>query len=250
MLNKALDLGRLLARGLVQLIYPNVCWICGVALEEAEAGFCTTCRDSLTHDPFQSCPRCAATVGPFVDLAGGCVHCRNESFAFERAVRLGVYENTLRDVILRLKSLHGEGLAERVGQLWAAQAGDKLRALEADVIVPVPLHWRRRLRRGYNQSDALARGLARVLKLPVRRGWLRRVRATPLQPAQSGRAARAENVRGAFQTPRNLTLAGKSVLLVDDVMTTGATAHEAARALRTAKPERIMVAVLARAALT
>ena len=83
--------------------------------------------------------------------------------------------------------------------------------------------------RGYNQSEALAHGLAARLRLPVRPGWLRRVRATPIQPTQT-LAGRRENVRGAFAAPKRLVV-GKTLLLVDDVMTTGATVSEAARAL-------------------
>jgi ComF family protein len=118
--------------------------------------------------------------------------------------------------------------------------------LQVEVVVPVPLYWLRRLTRGYNQSAAVAGGVARVLGLPCRPRWLRRVRNTPKQVGQS-LAARQENVRGAFRARRRAPLAGRSVLLVDDVMTTGATLGEAARALRAAGAARVAVAALARA---
>jgi len=246
--HKALDFARLLVRGFAQLVYPNVCWLCGETLAEGEPGFCATCRRHLLEDPFNRCPRCAGTVGPFVDVDAGCSQCRDESFAFDGVVRLGAYEGVLRETILRVKSQHGEGLAECLGRLWAAHAAHALRAVNADLIVPVPLHWRRRLARGYNQSEAIARGLGKVLGLPLRPRWLRRVKATPIQPTQTGHAARKENVRGAFRASPRLDLGGRTVLLVDDVLTTGSTAHEAARALRASRPRRIVVAVLARAA--
>jgi ComF family protein len=116
--------------------------------------------------------------------------------------------------------------------------------LAPDAVVPVPLHWWRRLRRGYNQSEALARGLARVLALPCRTSWLRRARHTPSQVGKSAEQRRA-NVRGAFRAAR--VPAGASVLLVDDVMTTGATASEAARALKEAGAGRVVAAALGRA---
>ena len=145
----------------------------------------------------------------------------------------------------RIKHATGEGLAEVVGELWAACAGDRLGQLGAEVVVPVPLHWRRRWRRGYNQSEALARPLAARLGLPCRASWLRRVRHTPEQTSQTA-AGRRDNVRGAFRA-RGAELRGRTILLVDDVMTTGSTAAEAARTLREAGASRVVVAVLTRA---
>jgi ComF family protein len=238
--------GRAFGRGLVELTYPAHCLTCGRPLGSAESHFCAPCRQGLFTDPVPACPRCAATVGPFGVVDGCCPCCRAEHFAFEAAVRLGPYDGLLRAVILRLKNQRGEGLAELLGERWAGGAGDRLRALGADAVVPVPLHFWRRLRRGYNQSAALAGGLARSLGVPCRRGWLRRVRNTPPQTAQTA-AGRKENVRGAFAVSRGAVLKGQCLLLVDDVMTTGATAGEAARTLRAAGAGRVVVAVLARA---
>jgi ComF family protein len=151
----------------------------------------------------------------------------------------------LRDVILRLKHLQGDMLAELAGELWAEHAGPALRDAHADVVVPIPLHWWRRWRRGYNQSLALARGMAARLYIPCRPRLLRRIRNTPLQTQQAP-SVRPVNVRGAFRAGRR-GLAGKTVLLVDDVMTTGSTVNEAARVLRAAGAVRVIVAVLARA---
>ena len=110
--------------------------------------------------------------------------------------------------------------------------------------MPVPLHWWRRWTRGYNQSESLGRALAARLGLPCQGRWLRRVRNTPRQVDQSA-AARRENVRNAFVAQGRPDLRGKTVLLVDDVLTTGSTANEAASALRKAGAGRIVVAVLA-----
>jgi ComF family protein len=242
-----LSAGGVIGRGLLQLLYPNQCWVCEQAMSEDRSGFCASCYMGLTVDQRASCPRCAGTVGPHVDVTDGCVNCRDETFAFERVVRLGPYDGLLRDTILRLKHWNAEGLAERLGQLWAEARQDTLRDLHADAVVPIPLHWKRHLTRGYNQSHALARMLAAVLRVPCRPRWLRRLRATPAQTSQTSATARKENMHGAFTASRGLTLQGKTILLVDDVMTTGSTAHEAARALRAAKPSHIIVAVLGRA---
>jgi ComF family protein len=161
-------------------------------------------------------------------------------------VRVGPYNGLLRQLILRLKRAAGEGLAEQLGSLWAECAGARLSETGAEAVVPVPLHWWRRLARGYNQSAALARALADRLRLPCRTGWLRRVRHTPFQTSQTS-SARRENVRQAFRARAVAGLRGRSVLLVDDILTTGSTAGEAARALRAAGAARVVVAVLARA---
>jgi ComF family protein len=238
--------GRTLTRGLVHLLYPNTCWVCGQDLTEDQDGFCTPCRTALTIDPHPTCPRCSSSVGPYANLEDGCNQCRNVSFGFDRVLRLGPYEGLLREVILRLKNWHGEGLAEVVGKLWARHAAEKLLPEKPDVVVPVPLHWRKHWQRGYNQSQVLARALATHLRLPCRSRWLRRVRSTPPQTSQAP-SARRENVRAAFRACRGLNLKGKTILLVDDVLTTGSTASEAARALRSTRPAQIIVAVLAHA---
>jgi ComF family protein len=241
-----------LARGLLHLLYPGVCGGCGCLLPPEQDDFCPACRATLTADPDTTCPRCAGTVGPYSHLPGTCPACRNASFHFAKVLRLGPYKNTdgretlLAQVILRLKHASGEGLAEAVGLLWAEHAEQRLRAAGATVVVPVPLHWRRHWRRGYNQSEALARALAARPGLPCRPRWLRRIRDTPHQAWQPP-SARPGNVRDAFRARPRTPLAGETVLLVDDVMTTGSTASEAARALRQAGAARVVAAVLARA---
>jgi ComF family protein len=159
-------------------------------------------------------------------------------------LRLGPYDGLLRETILRMKHSRGESLAEVLGDCWGVHAQDRLRAVGADVIVPVPLHWMRRWTRGYNQSEALAYALAARLGLPCRPSWLRRSQNTPSQVQQTP-AVRRENLRGAFLARRRPELAGKAVLLVDDVLTTGSTASEAARALRSGGAARVVIAVLA-----
>src|SRR5438105_15952474 len=139
--------GRLLNRGLLELLYPGACWACAQPLPPGHVHFCAACHAALTADPLPTCPRCASTVGPFVNLRDGCTQCRDTPFAFERAHRLGPYDGLLRDLVLRLKRQSGDGLAEVLGELWADQAGSALRATGADVVIPVPLHWWRRLTR-------------------------------------------------------------------------------------------------------
>lgn len=234
---------RTLGRGLTQLIYPATCWACGGVTEDKPLSFCEACTKALTTDSHTTCPRCSSTVGPHVDLQGGCSHCRDENFAFDETIRLGPYDGLLRDMILRMKH-SSEGLAEAMGSLWAEHVTSRLKALGPDVVIPIPLHWRRHWLRGYNQSSVLGRALADALHIPCKPRALRRWRATERQTLLTS-AARRQNVRGAFAARGSPALEGGTVLLVDDVLTTGTTASEAARALRPFKPARIIVAVLA-----
>jgi ComF family protein len=232
-------------RGILHLLYPGICGLCGDLLAADENHFCQSCRSELTTDAHTLCPRCAATIGPFAHVADGCAMCRQDHFHFERAFRLGPYDGLLRDAILRMKYRTGEELAELVAELWAENMAPHLTELRADLVVPVPLHWRRRWARGYNQSETLAQSLARHLQVPCETRCLRRIRATPQQTAQAP-SARWDNVRGAFAARPSPRLAGATVVLVDDVLTTGSTCSEAARALRGAGAGRVLAGVLAR----
>lgn len=234
---------RSLVAGLADLIWPRACFLCA-RHGDAPGCLCANCRAELLADTAETCPRCTTTIGPYTDVSNGCLRCRGTQFQFTAAIRLGTYDGRLREAVLRLKHQNGEALAEEIGRTWAAARGAQLTAHRPAVVVPIPLHWRRHWWRGYNQSAAVARGLANVLNLPCQSNWLVRARPTPYQRAQSA-AARWENVRGAFRVRRKVRIPGSSILLIDDVLTTGATADAAAGALRQAGAAQVLVAVLA-----
>jgi ComF family protein len=249
-------LRRLLARGLSacghafeDLIFPWSCVLCEADVPGLRGPFCPRCRAELlaASDPaaHPACPRCALPVGPFADLHRGCSKCRGHSLGFDAALALGTYEGPLRDLCLRLKHEQNAWLAPWLCDLLAEARRAELARLPGDAwVVPVPLHWWRRLGRGYNQAEALAGGLGRRLGLRVHRP-LKRVRSTD-RLADKGVTERMGAMRGAFQSRRDPGLRGRTVLLVDDILTTGATSGEAARALKKAGVRRIVAAVLAR----
>jgi ComF family protein len=233
-----------LVRGFQQLIFPAVCARCEALVPHPAEDFCAACTHALTDDPNFTCPRCTSTVGEYSDVSAGCPRCREERYYFGSATRLGGYDGPLRDAVLAMKHRAGETLAECVGRLWARHHAERFRALGVRVVIPVPLHWWRRLRRGYNQAEALAAAIARHLRIDHRPGWLCRTRPTASQ-AQLPESTRRTNVRGAFRAARGARVAGLNVLLVDDVLTTGSTASEAARVLREGGAAAVHVAVLA-----
>jgi ComF family protein len=232
---------------LAALMFPWSCPVCGE--EGSGSPFCRSCRQALMEQSARSaawaCPRCALSAGPFADLRGGCAVCRDRSLGFDAALALGPYNGDIQDLCLRLKHESNAWLAPWLSDLFVEARRDAISHLPRDAwVVPVPLHWRRRWWRGYNQAEALAHGLARRLNLPVHQP-LRRLVATK-QLAHKGRTARAEIMHGAFRARPNRRLVGRTVLLIDDVLTTGATCGDAARALKKAGAARVIVVVIAR----
>ena len=236
-----------LREALDALVFPWSCPVCG---EEGSGGpFCRSCRQRLLEQSARAtaaaCPRCGLSTGPFADLRGGCAVCRDRSLGFDAALALGPYDGDLQNLCLRLKHESNAWLAPWLSDLFVEARGDAISRLPRDAwIIPVPLHWWRRCRRGYNQAEALAHGLARRLNLPVHQP-LRRVVATE-RLARKGRTARADVMHGAFRSRTNRRLIGRTVILVDDVLTTGATCGDAARALKKAGAARVVVVVIAR----
>lgn len=232
-------------RAVEALAFP---WECAVCEHPATGGpFCDPCRRALREGVGSRCERCALPTGPFADRTGGCARCRGDALGFDRAVALGSYEGAVRTLCLRLKHERNAWLAPWLIDVLI-EAHDGLRQQPADACVAaVPLHWRRYWGRGYNQADALASALARRLALRNARP-LKRVVATP-PLAEVGRTERAKIMRDAFRPRRGAerALRGRTVLLVDDILTTGATSGAAARALKRAGAARVVAVVIARA---
>ena len=206
-------------------------------------------------------PACAQCGVPFASARALdaepslCGSCRSGEQSFDRARSFGLYTDRLRQAILLMKFRRRDRLGKKLGgfllPVW--ESVEELRTADDPVVLPVPLHASRQRERGFNQAEVLARGLVRALSSRTAgRGprlethCLRRTRPTPPQTGLSLRERR-ENVRGVFEVMRPQTLRGRVVVLVDDVMTTGATLSACARAVREAAPARIVALTLARA---
>ena len=181
-------------------------------------------------------------ISPFpLDEDGRCALCRLGASGFDDAYSFGFYQDELRQLVQLFKYSKIQTLAAPLGRLLALALP---RGLRFDVIVPMPMHWRKRWQRGFNQAELLAREIARRTNLPVRNA-VKRVHQKSVQAGLTN-AKRRANVAGAFRPRRGKTLEGKRVLLIDDVMTTGATASACAKALKRAGAARVTLLTVAR----
>lgn len=221
--------------GLLQLLFPPRCVLCRTSAPESLCGAC------LASLPLIKEPVCAFCGKPTLMPVDRCRECRGRRFAFTRARSAGAYEGSLRKAIHSFKFGRRPSLAGPFAELMNAA----LPEADLDLVSFVPLWPRTESRRGYNQSLLLARGLSRERDLPLQ-PLLRKVRATAPQNSLES-AARRANVRDAFEVmPPAGDLRGRRVLLVDDVLTTGATAGECARRLKRAGAREVIVLTLAR----
>jgi len=232
----------------LDFIYPKSCHWCHELLPEQASQterFCQRCRQDLApHFPHR-CQRCSAPVGPYLDTSNGCIHCQREKGRFSTIASLGPYQNALRLACLKGKQRGQTSLANALTELLCQQHAEQIRSWGADLVVPVPHHWRDRLRSDH-ASVAVAESLGRFLKVPVARHILRKVRKTRKQQKLPA-SARKDNLKAAFQVARSVRLEGKTILLADDILTTGITADRCASVLLNAGAARVDVAVLARA---
>ncbi|MFN3651215.1 MAG: ComF family protein [Armatimonadota bacterium] len=197
--------------GTLDLLFPPRCLVCDALAEP----FCAECRGEVQP------------VGPDALLP-----------PLLRDVRsAGYHAGPLRSAVLRLKFERKVALLDPLAELLAAELESHLPAWRADALLPVPIHWLRRLERGFNQSELLAEEVARRTGLPLSRA-LRRVRKTPHQVGLP-RERRQENLVGAFAVSPGETVGGRRFVLLDDVRTTGATLTECARTLRAAGAEEV-----------
>lgn len=224
-------MGRWTERAL-DLLYPRVCGMCGASAEE---GLCGACAARVAWAGEEACAKCGAVRdGSF------CPSCAGREFRFQRAVALGPYDGALREMVLAVK-FRGEFTLVRP---LARRLADRVRAsgLPVDCVSYVPMsRWKILSERRHNAAEVMAEALASELELPLRRS-LRKIRRT--RPQTELRAEeRLANPAGAY---RAKGVEDRAVLLVDDVLTTGATASACADALYAARARGVNVAVLAR----
>lgn len=231
------------------LLFPPTCGACGQAEILEGQLFCSDCESDLPLLADNLCRRCATPmVFALPEQASDkprCPNCINDSLQFDEAVAAGGYEGLLRDLVLRAKHVSDEAVASTLGELIWRQQGDKLQDLKPDVVASIPMHWSRRLVRQANSPELIAAALAQHLQVPLAIDLLRRTRPTAKQSTLP-QSSRADNVRRSFGIGWGQRLQDTTVLLVDDILTTGATASSAASVLKKAGANRVVLVVAAR----
>lgn len=228
------------------LVYPPACAFCSAQLDSQRNGhgLCAKCRANFVQDRRDACKRCGYPVGQFVSTSEGCINCRRRHFRFKSVLRLGVYGNELRHACIRGKSAGGEALSAALGLYFCEPHFNELSKLGLDIVVPVPQHWLHRVTRPHHQANTIAESIAAQLSLPYQQHALKKLRLT-VDQSSLPKSLRLENLNKAFLTSRRADVTGKTVLLVDDISTTGTTANECARALRQGGAKAVHVAVIA-----
>ena len=239
--------GRRLRRGgfmlsaFLSLLYPPRCLVCRAL---GESGLCAACLGRILPVAAPQCPTCGQTIAA---SEGGCLHCHLRRPAYDRARALGAYEGVLRAAIHQFKYRDRPQLAAPLGSRLAAfarQSAPDLNGLRFDALLPVPIHTIRRRQRGYNQSERLARVVAGELGLPLLTDALVRIRATRPQVGLTGEARRT-NLSGAFAVRRPEAVLGKTLLLIDDVVTTGSSLYECTIVLKACGAKAVYALTLA-----
>jgi ComF family protein len=221
-----------IVRAGVELLFPPVCPLCGC--EQDAAVICSSCEQEILFPLEQLCRQCAhrrPTPAPDYPLPP-CAVCRQHRWKFDRAIAVGTYAGPLRTAIVRMKHPGEQCLSFAIARL-----------------IPVPMHWGRRLLRGNNSAQVLCRGLSENLGLPFRSDVVQ-CRANARKQSLLSPRDRAANVQGIFSVAKPASVAGKHVGIVDDTMTTGSTVHEIASLLKKSGADRVTVFVAARAMTT
>jgi ComF family protein len=236
---------------LLNFLFPPRCFACGARfLTIDERRVCDSCLARVERMPESQCEICAGPLESVVSGVARCARCTADRPHYGKARTIARYRTTAEDQPGTLPALirrHKYGLDQSAGRALAEYLGAQLplSSSDYDVVVPVPLHWRRLWWRGFNQAALLAEEVARRLRLPLDAVSFARRRSTTSQTARD-HDERIRNVRRAFVVIHPERISGRRVLLIDDVMTTGATVNECARTLIAGGAASVDVFTLAR----
>lgn len=248
------DLTQLRQR-LSALVFPPHCTVCGVLLSPGDpinhcrVRFCELCQNQVISSLHDACRRCGAVhpgsrIGESAS-AQECRVCRRQDFPVEACCALGNYGDLLQRLVIQLKGHRNESLALQLGQLLGQRLKELPWSRNLEAIIPVPAHWSKQLQKGFHGAAVIAEGIRRELKLD----WLPRAVRSTRRTAKQGMLENSErfrNVDGAFEVSSASQVAGRNLLIVDDVLTSGATMTAVCDALREAEAGLLHAAVLAR----
>lgn len=225
---------------LVELLFPRRCPACDSPVDKMGNYICVKCRNIMKYIESPYCLKCGKSLKD--DLTELCVDCTDTAHVFDRGRALYEYDS-VKDAIYRLKYEKRREYAEFFGKELAMKLGKEIRSWKADAIVPVPLHKDRERMRGYNQAALVARVLGKELNIPVYENFIQRIKSTVPQKELIGKE-RQNNLKNAFKIGQN-DVKLKTIIVVDDVYTTGTTMDEIARCLKRAGIHRVYCVSLA-----
>ena len=230
------------------LVVPPRCAHCDTGLPDAQDGLmlCGDCQSELGPEDWVSCNGCGAAALTGLPPPDSCGCCRSAGLKFDGVISLGSYQDGLRNAVLRMKRASERPLSVAMGRLFCLRQEDRVNELRPDAILPIPMFWGREVFRGVNNPSVLARTISQHLRLPLADRLVERWRNT-LPQADLHPRQRFRNVRGAFRLRAGYDLVGHRLLLVDDILTTGATCSEVAGLLKRAGATMVAAAVMARA---
>lgn len=243
------QLGRGTFTSFLDLVFPRDCVYCEKSRKGGGDFLCDLCQKEIVFIDPPYCHCCGIPADISYDFPTEnfeCALCRKNLFSFDRARSLGSYDAVLKKLIHHFKFGKQPGVMKEIAPIMADYFGRREESWKGFYVSPVPLYFRRMKERTFDQSFLIAREVARTLSLPLANGLLRRVRDTDSQ-ARKTKVERAKNIKGAFAVDRPDRVAGMNILLVDDVMTTGATVNEAAKMLKRSGAGQIHIFTLARA---
>ena len=226
--------------GVVDVLFPDRCWVSSQAVGADSPHLSAEVRQEIACAQLVNfCRRCGSTLGPYErhDRKSPCQRCPGRDIGVGTLARVGAFAPPLSGLVHRIKFGRSWELAGVIAPflLQALSRVSEEQKVPVDAILPLPLHWRRRAQRGFNQAEELARELCGLGKWPLLQP-LRRVKHTHEQARIHYKTRRQENMAGAFVCRPESRLQGKHVWLLDDVCTTGATLHAAATAIRKLAP--------------
>lgn len=222
---------------LIDLLFPRCCPVCGEITVPGKALICSGCIGKLSFVRQPCCKKCGKEV--LSDAVEYCYDCSRHPKTFEYGIALLNYNETAKTSMARIKYRNKREYLDFYSEAIAKRMGKKLKRIRADVLVPVPVHLTRKRERGFNQAEVLAEKLGKRLNLPVLNGYLIRDRNTAPQK-QLNPKERLKNLEQAF-TARPFPDMVQSVILVDDIYTTGSTAEACSRVLKRAGVKQIYV---------
>jgi ComF family protein len=230
------------------VIFPMSCCVCGDYSNDA---VCNKCWSEVIMITEHACKKCDKPFyNPYLISEEGdyiCEDCQEKAIFFERAFSYGVYRDTLMKIIHAFKFHNKPYISKYLARKLLILIESNEEFKEIDLIIPVPMYWKKEIERGYNQSYLLAKQLSKLKKIKLEKGVLVKVKNTGSQSLMPMKS-RKQNVKGSFFVKRSEKIRNKIILLIDDVYTTGSTVNECARMLRLAGAGKIIVLTIARTA--